>query len=320
MPKPIVVKLSHPRTTFGYEDIGLLGQSPGNRGVWGDYKFEINNDADECDYWVVIEWVPEQQTARVPEGNLILVLSEPEYNHVYSSNYVGQFDRIFTWREDIRGDNVARTSCVTNWWVKRTYDQLKSDVVEKTGVLSVVASDRATFPGHRRRFAFLNRMIGHFKDRLAVYGGLGGAQVRDKYDAIAPYEYSIAIEADEQAGYWTEKIVDCYLCETMPIYFGCPNIADFVPADSFVAIDIDDYKSSIRAIEEAIEGDLYRKRRERIIEVKHRILDELQVFPHIVRILESIGNRSELKRRVEVNPPMKVQHDAPGGWKRRLLA
>ncbi len=320
MQKPIVVKLSYPRMTFGSEDIGLIGQSPGKSGVWGGYKFEINNDAGECDYWVVIESVPQTQTARVPEGNLIFVLSEPEYNHVYSSNYLGQFDRILTWREDIRGDNVMRTNCVTNWWVKRTYDQLKNDVVEKTATLSVVSSNRATFPGHRRRFAFINRMIGHFKDRLAVYGGLGGETVHDKYDAIAPYEYSIAIEADQHAGYWTEKIVDCYLSETMPIYFGCPDIADFVPADTFVAIDIDDYKGSIRTIEEAIDGNLYQQRRQKIIEVKHRILDELQVFPHIARILDSIGDCSGPMRRVEVNPAMKVQHDAPGGWKRRLLA
>jgi hypothetical protein len=319
MQKPIVVKLSHPRTTFGYEDIGLLGQSPGSRGEWDGYTFEINNDVAECDYWVVIESVQDRQTTRVPEGNLIFVLSEPAYNHVYSAEYLSQFDRIFTWREDIRGENVARTDCVTNWWVKRTYDQLKSDVVEKTATLSVIASDRATFPGHRKRFAFINRMIGHFKDRLAVYGDLGGEKIRDKYDAIAPYEYSIAIEADQHAGYWTEKIADCYLCETMPIYFGCPNIADFVPAESFVAINIDDYKASIRAIEEAIDGNLYRQRRQKIIEVKHRILDELQVFPHIVRILRSNGNRSGEKRRVEVNPARKLQHDTPGGWKRRLL-
>ena len=28
-------------------------------------------------------------------------------------------------------------------------------------------------------------------------------------------------------GYFTEKIMDCLLTKTIPIYWGCPNIADY---------------------------------------------------------------------------------------------
>jgi hypothetical protein len=183
----------------------------------------------------------------------------------------------------------------------------------------VIASDRAVFEGHRKRFAFVNRLIGHFKDRLEVYGGVGGRRVDDKYDAIAPYEYSIAIEAERQPGYWTEKIADCFLCETMPVYYGCPDIASFFDPDSFIAIDIDDYKASIRAIEEAIEGNAYSKNRQNIIEAKHRVLDVLQIYPHIVRILQSNGNHAGPRKSVEVAPATKVTETVAGGWQRRLI-
>lgn len=307
--------------TFGYQDIGLLGQSPGGYGVWGDYRFEINNDVDECDYWVVAEWVPERQSARVPDGNLILLVNEPAYNHAsYSPAYLRQFDRVFTCRDDVRGDNVSRAGYITNWWVKRTYDQIKSDRVEKTRKLSVIASDRAVFEGHRKRFALVNRLIGHFKDRLDVYGGVGGRRIDDKYDAIAPYEYSIAIEADRQPGYWTEKIADCFLCETMPVYYGCPDIAAFFDAGSFIAIDVDDYKASIDAIEQAIEENAYSKRRERIIAAKHKVLDQLQIFPHIVSILQSNGNHAGPHKSIEVLPAARVTETTSSGWQHRLIS
>ena len=313
-----IVKLSHPPATYGYEDIGARGQSPGNLGVWDHYTFEINNGVGECDAWVIFESVGARETAVVPEGRTILIQSEPEYVRSYTAKYLSQFDWIVTWRDDLPARNLIRSHCLDGWWVKRTYDQLKGDRVEKTGLISVVASDKVALPEHRKRFAFVNRMIGHFKDRLTVFGRLGGAYCRDKYDALAPYRYSIAIEAASAPDYWTEKIADCFLCETMPLYFGCPNITDYFEADSFVAIDRDDYRASIRVIEAAIEGGAYERHRAKIVEAKRRILDELQVYPHVARILENLPpGRS--KKRVELVPAVKTFGQPEGGWERELL-
>src|SRR5687768_17715451 len=52
------------------------------------------------------------------------------------------------------------------------------------------------------------------------------------------YRYSLAIENFSGPYYWTEKVIDCYLSWTMPLYFGCTNLADYFPAESFVQIDI----------------------------------------------------------------------------------
>jgi len=321
-PRETVVKLSHPIKNYGYENVGARGQSPGNRGVWGDYRFEINTDVDECDFWVVFESVPSRSVAKVPHGNTIAVLSEPDHLRGYSPEYLRQFDWVVTWRNDIQMSNVMRSWCLDGWWLKRTYEQLKNDTIVKSKMLSVVASDRATAEGHRKRFAFINRLIGHFKDRLDVYGTIAGAYCHDKYPALAPYRYSIAIESTVSPDYWTEKIADCYLTETMPLYFGCPNITDYFSSGSFVPIDIDDYKTSILAIEQAIEEDAYGQNRHRIVEAKHRILDELQVFPHLVRILENHRKRVAMapRARRELIPATKhVELLTHGALQRSLL-
>lgn len=301
-----VVKLSHPLKTYGYDNLGARQQSPGNLGVWGDYRFEINNDVDECDFWVVFESVPHRSTVAVPPGNTIAVCSEPAHYRDYTPEYLRQFDWVFTWREDIAASNVLRSWCLDGWWLARTYDQLKSDRIEKTRDLCVIASDRATVGGHRKRFAFINRLIGHFKDRLEVHGSIGGAWCSDKYGTLRPYRYSIAIESMASPDYFTEKIADCFLTETMPVYSGCPNIADYFPPDSFIPIDLDDYKGSIQAIEKALDEDAYGKHRDRVLEAKRRVLDELQVFPHLVRLLESHKKRGTNGRlRRELTPAKK---------------
>ena len=322
MGKETVVKLSHPIKNYGYDNMGARAQSPGNRGIWGDYRFEINSDVDECDFWVVFESVPGRLTAQVPPGNTIAVLSEPDHLRGYSPEYLRQFDWVFTWRNDIQAPNVTRSWCLDGWWLKWTYDQLKNDAPEKTKMISVVASDRAVAEGHRKRFAFINRLIGHFKDRLDVYGSIAGAYCSDKYPALAPYRYSIAIESTVSPDYWTEKIADCFLTETMPLYFGCPNITDYFPEGSFVPIDIDDYKTSIQSIERAIEEGAYERNRHLVVESKHRILDELQVFPHLVRILEEHRKRVGMapRTRRELSPATKqVELVTHGALQRSLL-
>jgi hypothetical protein len=39
--------------------------------------------------------------------------------------------------------------------------------------------------------------------------------------------YSVAIESTQEVNYFSEKIVDCLITKTIPIYWGCPNISDF---------------------------------------------------------------------------------------------
>lgn len=322
MDREIVVKLSHPRVVYGYEGIGARGQSPGNRGTWGRYRFEINNDVDECDFWVILESVPERAVVRVPRGNVIFVQGEPEYVRSYDPAYLRQFDTFVAWRDDLPVPDVIHTHCLCGWVVKRTYDQLSADSPVKTGMLSVVASNKCALADHRRRYAFINRLIGHFKDRLAVFGSVAGAYCDDKYGAIAPYRYSIAIEAAELPDYWTEKIADCFLCETMPLYFGCPNVTDYFSPDSFVSIDIDDYQSSIRTIESAIEGDLLARHRAAILDAKRKVLQEYQVYPQLVGLLE--GHRSRFwrsaPRPVELVPAFKhMLPEVTEGWQREYL-
>ena len=67
-------------------------------------------------------------------------------------------------------------------------------------------TSKATLAGHRYRLEFLRRLREHID--LDLYGR-GFAPIEDKWQALAPYRYSIAFENAAAPYYFTEKIMDC---------------------------------------------------------------------------------------------------------------
>lgn len=88
--------------------------------------------------------------------------------------------------------------------------------------------------------------------------------VEDKITIMSQYKFAICFENEISSGWITEKIFDCFLAGTIPIYYGAPNITDYIPADCFIDFrkfkdykelknylfmltdeDIDEYKKNI---------------------------------------------------------------------------
>ena len=88
----------------------------------------------------------------------------------------------------------------------------------------------------------------------------------DKKETIFdPYQFSIVIENVISDGWFTEKLVDCFLRKTVPIYRGDPSIGDiFDPAGIFAFTDGADFVSSTAKIEK----DTYRSL-ERVIQYNY---------------------------------------------------
>ena len=104
----------------------------------------------------------------------------------------------------------------------------------------------------------VERLVRHFGSRLSRYGR-GFKPIPDKAEAILPYRYHITLENSSVKDYWTEKLADAYLGGAYPLYWGCPNLADYFPSDAFTMIDIDDPDTAIATIEKAIDNDYFPK-------------------------------------------------------------
>ncbi len=76
--------------------------------------------------------------------------------------------------------------------------------------------------------------------------------VKNKWDVLPKYKFSLCYENNSnQLGWITEKIFDCIRADCVPIYWGAPNITDYVDSDAF--INRLDFKSN-KELEEYICG------------------------------------------------------------------
>jgi len=62
-----------------------------------------------------------------------------------------------------------------------------------------------------------------------------------KKDVLLGYKFSICFENSLVMGYISEKIFDCFAAGVVPIYYGAPNVQDYIPKECF--IDFRDFRS-----------------------------------------------------------------------------
>jgi hypothetical protein len=241
---------------------------------WGDVEFHINTELASADVWFVIEDVDVAETCDVPPGRVVFLSAETSWE---ADRYIGnspgkrflqQFDRVFTphaaYFPDAVQPLVQPSMPFLPWMINANHGNAinqphRRDLTwlqtasrpPKTAEISVICSTQSRTPTHRMRLAFVQALKSHFGDRLDWYGN-GVNPIPEKWDALAPYRYSIALENSQAPHLITEKLLDCFLTWTHPIYWGAPNVSDYFPEGSYTSINIRDLGQSIEVIERAL--------------------------------------------------------------------
>lgn len=119
-------------------------------------------------------------------------------------------------------------------------------IYEKNKNLSMIASDKKLCQGH----LFRHKIRDFIKNKADVFGrGLNAIDY--KLDGLKDYRYSIAMENSKHDYYFTEKLIDCFLTGTIPVYWGCPGIGKFFNLDGMVIFDtLEDLNQSLHLINE----------------------------------------------------------------------
>jgi len=107
-------------------------------------------------------------------------------------------------------------------------------VFDKSKLVSCVVSDLQMTEGHKLRLEIAKQIAD--SGEVDMYGKAFNYIPR-KIDALKDYRFSFAMENDCYESYFTEKLHDCLLTGTMPIYLGAPNIGDFYNLDGIVIMD-----------------------------------------------------------------------------------
>ncbi len=112
----------------------------------------------------------------------------------------------------------------------------------------------------------------------------------DKWNVLAPHKYTIAIENHKSEDYISEKLTECFLSYTFPLYYGCTNVEDYHPKRCFERLDITDCDGSLELIGKITsDTDYDQKHLSALCEAKKRYLKEYcpyQAVTHIINELE----------------------------------
>lgn len=294
----------------------MFRQTKNGKGISsnGRYQFFIDEEIESPDFWVIQgKGVRKPQTYHVAPENTLLLSTEPKTVLVYPKRYIKQFGKVCTNQLQTRHKNMVFGPAILPWYIGYTEDKdekctftLSYDSLvdmptpKKTKLISVITSNKAFTQGHLDRIEFVEKLKARYGDKVDVFGR-GFRNFDDKWDVLAPYKYHISIENLSQKYYWTEKISDCYLAETFPIYYGCPNLSDYFPEDSFQPIDILNFDAAVAIIDKLLEEDIYTQRTEILHQCKIKALNEYNMFDYIGSILDTM-DPSLPKKDVTINP------------------
>lgn len=111
-------------------------------------------------------------------------------------------------------------------------DETLFKIYDKSKLVSFITSNKTITEGHRFRVSCVNALKNN--DIEVDIKGVGYDEIVGKIDALRDYKFSIAIENGISDNYFTEKILDCFLTGTIPIYCGCGNIGEFFDVNGII--------------------------------------------------------------------------------------
>jgi hypothetical protein len=185
--------------------------------------------------------------------NIALMLEGQEYHRSYYDyicNNNKNFDLVLTFDKTLlnKGENFVMNLYGTCW-----LDDSYINIWDKNKLCSMVTSNKKETSGHRFRH-IITDYIKNNNIKIDIYGGNylnlpymttkaftkehSGRHISNcKIYALKDYMFSISIENSKEDFMFTEKLIDCFLTGTVPIYYGCPSIGKFFNINGIIVID-----------------------------------------------------------------------------------
>ena len=309
----------HLKVSSTFSRFPLLRQTPQGTGRWKDCQFHVHTPVEECDAWFIVDGLEQPEQTHCPANKVFFFASEPPDFKTYNQRWLEQFPQVATYNPCLRHPGRHQSPLGIHWFVDKSYDELcASGFPPKTKLLSVICSTKTTTAGHRRRLRFVERLRELVP--MDVFGR-GFTPIKDKWEGLADYRYSLAIENSAYHDYWSEKIADCFLTGTVPLYYGCPNINAYFAPESLIPIDIDPSRAEQTAekIRSLISEADYQRRMPHLLAAKEQVLNEHNLFELLRQLDEKIkpeGGRKLVQFSPE--PPLGYWHRQWLQWTRRF--
>lgn len=231
-----------------------------------------------------------------PRKQRVLALLEPRASHYYREypRALRRFACVLTHDVELldKAPHVCFFPFGTNWlgWPQEELGRL-----EKSKMVSFMGAPHPEAPkgsGHALR----NEVIEYLLERGGVdCFGKGIRWIDHTVDSLRDYRFSIVMENCQQDVYFTEKLLNCFLTDTVPIYWGCEGIGQCFDERGLLRFStVDELK--------AILDDLNEERYEAMLPFVRAnrdkaIAEKWMTMHHLHERLASVLDKQELPQR-----------------------
>ncbi len=199
-----------------------------------------------------------------------------------------KYSKILTFDEDVLNacPNAVRYVYGTTWIKPHEYTSIST--VKKQFKVSSITGVKGFTPGHQFRTHVYNRQkeipIPHvcFKSRVGNLPTIENNPTlgESKAPLFETFQFSLVIENSRQKNYFTEKLVDCLLMKTIPIYYGCPNIGEYFDTSGWIILDSENVDTAFAKLS-TLTPDWYKKHIVTIESNKQKALAVCDVYVNL---------------------------------------
>lgn len=191
-----------------------------NEGSWGDASFF-------SDFETSLGVVIDSPGSIVPDRKTIYLQIEPKelvnYDWVIKNYF--KYDAIFCWEQDLLKLPNAILFPFGTCWIN-----VNKEYAKEFGV-SHLCSSKNQLPGHQLRYQVFETM-NHFQHKKINH--MSPPRIESKEFLFDGFMYSVIVENIIKPNWFTEKLIDCLASNTIPIYYGCPNIKKYFDDSYFL--------------------------------------------------------------------------------------
>lgn len=153
------------------------------------------------------------------------------YKKISQPKYYSKFDYILTHSQELCKLNKDKFVWYSfgGCWIH----EADRTIHTKSKNISIIASSKRHTVGHKLR----HEAIDKYRVNIDGIFGNGYQSIENKLQGLGDYRYSIVIENDNNEGWFTEKLNDCFVTGTIPIYWGTKDIGEYFNKEGMICFD-----------------------------------------------------------------------------------
>jgi len=252
-------------------------------------------------------YIDELNVKQELNGINVLVLREPNliinfFKKIdiikYLQDRYKDFDYILTFDEEILKLPNSKKLLYGTTWIDKKYWDIE---YKKKPMISTIIGGKNCIEGHklRHKIYYIDHKI-NIKKEIYLSSNFRGKLVKksyhlilgdDKFRAFNKCMFHLCIENTKQENYFSEKLMDCFMTKTVPLYWGCPNIGDYFDTRGMIILDTDNEYKILGIINRLTEKDFISRKKYMLknLETAQKYID---YEDRLCKVLKEIDNEN----------------------------